>query len=179
MSRVVTECVTERMHTISVVYGAGFAGNLEKPANHRAFKIFCISSFRPLDKYLAYAVGSLWNAAVSWAEMWMLGQGERAPPRSEGSRNRRINFLEQPCHCGLAVLGIPQRMLWRKWVFSNTEIWPCILGCGWRSRWIKGDGILDEELMQGRNILSVFWSSAPGFVGHILFEESSFCKQRA
>jgi len=73
-----------------------FAGNLERPVQHHAFLILCISNFRPPDKYLTYIVGSFWNEAVSCAKMRILGQGERALPFSKGSYNQRNNFLEEP-----------------------------------------------------------------------------------
>lgn len=65
-------------------------GNWGRPVQHHAFMILYISNFRPLDKYLAYAVGSFWNVTVSCAKIWMLGQGERARPFSKGCYNWEI-----------------------------------------------------------------------------------------
>lgn len=97
-----------------------FVGNLERPVQYHAFTILCISNFRPLDKYLAYALGSFWNVAMNCAKIWILGQGERARPCSKGPYNWRNNFLEELCHCALDVLDGPQRMPKRKWLFSST-----------------------------------------------------------
>lgn len=101
-----------------------FTGNLERSVQQHAFLFLYISNFRPLDKYLANAMDSCWNAASG-----ILGQGERALPFFKGPYNQGNSFLEEPCHCALDMLdGMPEG---NGFSLAQLEMWPCNLCCGW------------------------------------------------
>lgn len=69
---------------------------------------------------------------------------------------------------------------WNSLSTVNSLCWVVLWGCPgrnglsltqkydhafWAAHWIKDNGILNENLKQGRNILSIFWSSIPELWG--------------